>query len=109
MMDTVRSGKVVCFGDIQVDLRTGWLSRDGRRTRLRRQLLDVLAMLLERPGEVVSREALQERLWPGSIVVDFDIDLNTIVARLRKALGDSAEKPRYLETLPKQGTRYLAP
>lgn len=108
-MDTVRSGQVVFFGDIQVDLQTGWLSRGGRRTRLRRQLLIVLTALLERPGEVVSRQELRALLWPDNVVVDFEIDLNTVVARLREALGDSAESPRYVETLPKQGYRFLAP
>lgn len=100
--------KVVRFGDMEVDLRTGWLSRPGGRVRLRRQLLTALAMLLERAGEVVSREELQRRLWPGDTVVDFEIDLNTIMARLREALEDSAEHPRYIETVPKRGYLFAA-
>lgn len=102
------SGNVIIFGDVEVDLRTGWLSRQGRRVRLRPQAATVLSVLLERAGEVVSREELQRRLWPGDTVVDFEIDLNTIVARLREALGDSAESPRYIETLPKRGYRFVA-
>ncbi|MCK7460902.1 MAG: winged helix-turn-helix domain-containing protein [Sphingobacterium sp.] len=76
--------------------------------QLRGQLFVVLSMLLEHAGEVVTREELQRRLWPGDVFVDFEVNLNTLIARLREVLGDSAEHPRYIETLPKRGYRFLA-
>jgi len=99
--------QVVGFGDLKVDLGSGIVTGRGARFRLRHQLLVALTALLERPGETVSRDELKRRLWPGDTVVDFEIDLNTVVARLREALGDSAEHPRYIETLPKRGYRLL--
>jgi len=89
-------------------LRAGSLSKHGAKIRLREQLFVVLSMLLEHAGEVVTREELQRRLWPGDVFVDFEVNLNTLIARLREALGDSAEHPRYIETLPKRGYRFLA-
>jgi TolB-like protein/tetratricopeptide (TPR) repeat protein len=80
----------------------------GVKVRLRGQLFEVLSALLERAGEVVTREELQRRLWPGDTIVDFEVNLNTLIARLREALGDSAAHPRYIETLPKRGYRFLA-
>ena len=100
--------KVLRFGEFEVDLPAGRLFKRGVRVRLREQLFQVLSVLLERAGEVVTREELQRRLWPGDVVVDFELNLNTVVARLREALGDSAEDPRYIETLPKRGYRFLA-
>ena len=100
--------KVLRFGEFEVDLPAGRLFKRGARVRLREQLFQVLSVLLERAGEVVTREELQRRLWPGDVVVDFELNLNTVVARLREALGDSAEDPRYIETLPKRGYRFLA-
>ena len=102
------SRKVLRFGEFEVDLPAGRLFKRGARVRLREQLFQVLSVLLERAGEVVTREELQRRLWPGDVVVDFELNLNTVVARLREALGDSAEDPRYIETLPKRGYRFLA-
>jgi TolB-like protein/Tfp pilus assembly protein PilF len=78
------------------------------RIGLREQSFQVLALLLERPGEVVTREQLRHRLWPADVFVDFENNLNTAVARLREALGDSAERPRFIETLPKHGYRFIA-
>ena len=101
--------KVIRFGEFNVDLQAGCLFKHGEKVRLRHQLSTVLAMLLERAGEVVSREEIQRRLWPGDIFVDFEININTLIARLREVLGDSAESPRYIETLPKRGYRFLAP
>ena len=100
--------KVLRFGEFEVDLPAGRLFKRGVRVRLREQLFQALSVLLERAGEVVTREELQRRLWPGDVVVDFELNLNTAVARLREALGDSAEDPRYIETLPKRGYRFLA-
>jgi TolB-like protein/tetratricopeptide (TPR) repeat protein len=100
--------KAVRLGEFVLDLQAGCLVREGAEVRLRGQLFTVLSMLVERAGEVVTREELQKRLWPGDVVVDFEISLNTIIARLREALGDSAENPRYIETLPKRGYRLVA-
>jgi TolB-like protein len=108
MTDPGSPRRVIRFGEFEVDLQAGFLIKQGVRVRLREQLLVVLSTLLEHAGEVVSREDLQSRLWPGDVVVDFETDLNTIIARLREALGDSAEHPRYIETLPKRGYRFLA-
>jgi len=109
MPDVVSPKKVIHFGDFEADLQAGCLFKAGAKVKLRHQVFMVLAMLLEHAGEVVTREELQKRLWPGDVFVDFEIDLNTIIARLREALGDSAEHPRYVETLPKRGYRFLMP
>jgi adenylate cyclase len=101
--------KIIRLGDFELDLQAGCLLRRGRKVRLRTQLFTVLTALLEHVGEVVSREELQKRLWPGDVQVDFEINLNTIIARLREVLGDSAVHPRYIETLPKRGYRLLRP
>jgi TolB-like protein len=100
--------KVIRFGEFEVDLQAGCLIKRGIKIRLREQLFQVLSMLLEHTGEVVTREELQKRLWPGDVFVDFELNLNTIMARLREVLGDSAEHPHYIETLPKRGYRFLA-
>ncbi len=107
MTDIGSSRKVVRFGEFEADLQAGSLSRRGVKVRVRHQLFTALSMLLERAGEVVTREELQKRLWPGDVFVDFEVDLNTTIARLREALGDSADHPRYIETLPKRGYRFL--
>jgi TolB-like protein len=108
MPDMISPQKVIRFGEFEVDLQAGRLFKKGIKVRLREQVFVVLTMLLEHTGEVVTRKQLQRRLWPGDVFVDFDINLNTIIARLREALGDSAEHPRYIETLPKRGYRFLA-
>ena len=99
---------IVRFGDFVVDIRAGQLHRRGRKVSLREQPFEVLALLLERPGEIVTRQELRRRLWSGDVFVDFDNNLNTAVGRLREALGDSAEHPRFIETLPKRGYRFIA-
>jgi TolB-like protein/Tfp pilus assembly protein PilF len=104
----VRTANVVRFGDFEVDLPAGRLKRRGHAIRLRPQSFDVLAVLLERAGEVVTREELRHRLWPAGVFVDFELNLNCAVARLRAALNDPAARPRYIETLPKRGYRFLA-
>jgi TolB-like protein len=96
------------FGDFEVDLQAGELRKGAMRRRLSGQPLQVLAILLERPGEVIRREALQARLWPDT-VVDVDHSLNTAINKIREALNDSAEKPRFIETLPRRGYRFIAP
>ncbi|HEY6267436.1 MAG TPA: winged helix-turn-helix domain-containing protein [Candidatus Acidoferrum sp.] len=100
---------VISFGPFETDLRAGELRRDGRKIRLQEQPFQVLAMLLERPGEIVTREELHGRLWPADTFVDFDHGLNAAVKRLRDALGDSAENPRFVETLARRGYRFVAP
>src|SRR5215472_10125020 len=81
------------FGDFEVDLRSGELYKHGRRIKLQDQPFQVLALLLEHPGDVVTREELRQKLWPADTFVDFDVGLNTAIKRLRDALSDTAEKP----------------
>jgi len=97
------------FGTFEVDSQSGELRRSGRKVRLQEQPLQVLLVLIGRPGEVITREELTQRLWPGGTFVDFERGLNKAVTRLRDALGDSADKPRYVETLPRRGYRFIAP
>jgi Tol biopolymer transport system component/DNA-binding winged helix-turn-helix (wHTH) protein len=98
---------VVKFGTYEVDIRSGEIRKNGLKVRLTGQPFQILAILLERPGELVTREELQKRLWPGDTFVDFDRGLNAAVNRVREALGDSAENPRFVETLPKRGYRFI--
>lgn len=97
------------FSVYEVDLRTGELRKNGMRLRLQEQPFQVLAMLLERPGELVTRDDLRQKLWPADTFVDFDHGLNTAVNKLREVLADSAATPRYIETLPKRGYRFIYP
>src|SRR5271168_4021567 len=96
------------FGVFEVDLRAGELHKHGLRVRLQEQPLQVLTMLLEHPGEVVTREELQKKLWPADTFVDFDHGLNKAINKIRDALGDSAESPRFVETVARRGYRFLA-
>lgn len=100
---------IVRFGAFEVDLTRGEMRKLGLRVRIQQQPLQVLSALLERPGEVVSREELVRRLWPEGTFVDFDRSLNAAVTRLRQTLSDSAEHPRYVETVARQGYRFVAP
>ena len=104
-----RSPQRVQFGSFELDLQTGELSHDGRRIRLQDQPFKLLALLLECPGQVITREQLRSKLWPADTFVDFDHSLNKAINKLREALGDSAEAPRFIETLPKRGYRFLLP
>jgi len=97
----------VRFDCYAVDLSAGQLYKHGIRINLRDKSFQVLAALLEHPGEVVTREDLRRQLWPEDVFVDFDNNLNTVIARLREALSDSAEHPRFIETLPRHGYRFL--
>jgi TolB-like protein/Tfp pilus assembly protein PilF len=98
---------LVRFDCFEVDLAAGRLLKRGVKIPLREQSFQVLASLLERPGEVATREDLRRRLWPDDVFVDFDNNLNTAIARLREVLGESAERPRFIETLPKHGYRFI--
>jgi Tol biopolymer transport system component/DNA-binding winged helix-turn-helix (wHTH) protein len=99
-------GRRIRFGEYEADLTAGELRRGGKRLPLQEQPFQVLAALLAQPGEVVTREYLRERLWPGQPFVDFDQGLNTAVNKLRDVLGDSASHPRFIETLPRRGYRF---
>jgi len=96
------------FGVFELDLRTGELRKHGLRVRLQEQPFQLLALLLEHPGEVVTRDELQKRLWPADTFVDFDHGLNKAISKIREALGDSAESPRFVETVARRGYRFLA-
>ena len=109
MATLARSLNVARFDAFEADLRAGELYKGGRKIKLQGQPFQVLAMLLEKPGEVVTREEMQKRLWPADTFVDFDHSLNTAIKKLRQALGDDKKKPRFVETLPKRGYRFLAP
>ncbi len=100
---------IVRFDCFEADLDSGQLRKRGMKIKLRDQCSQVLASLLERPGSVVTRENLRQRLWGEDVFVDFENNLNTVVARLREKLGDSVEHPRFIETLPKRGYRFIAP
>src|SRR4029077_12568419 len=106
---TAGPSRVVRFGVFELDPQTGELRKAGVRLSLQDQPLQVLAMLSERPGELVTREELKHRLWPGETFVDFEQGLNGAVKRLRYVLGDSADTPRFIETLPRRGDRLIAP
>ena len=99
----------VRFGVYEFDLRSRELHKHGIRIKLQEQPCQILAILLEHRGEMVTREELQRRLWPGDTFVDFDHSLNTAVMRLREVLSDSSENPRFIETLPRRGYRFVAP
>ena len=107
MKDAVSTPKVVRFGAYEVDLRSAELRKSGVKVRLTGQPFQILAILLEQPGELVTREELQKRLWPADTFVDFDRGLNAAINRVREALGDSAENPRFVETLPRRGYRFI--
>jgi TolB-like protein/DNA-binding winged helix-turn-helix (wHTH) protein/Flp pilus assembly protein TadD len=96
------------FGVFELDLRAGELRKHGLRVRLQEQPFQVLAALLEHPGEVVTREEIQKKLWPADTFVDFDHGLNKTINKIREALGDSAESPRFVETVARRGYRFLA-
>lgn len=97
------------FGVFEVDLRAAELRKHGVRIKLQEQPFQILSLLLEHPGEVVTRDELRQKLWPAHTFVDFDRSLNKAMTKLRAALGDSADSPRYVETIPRHGYRFLAP
>src|SRR2546427_11610793 len=99
----------VRFGVFELDLVAGELRKSGVRIRIQEQPFQVLALLLERPADVVTREELRQKLWPADTFVDFDHSLNTAINKLREALGDSASSPRIVDTLARWGSRFLLP
>ncbi len=101
--------RIVRFGVFELDLRTGELRKKGVLVKLQEQPFRVLATLVERAGELVRRDELRERLWPTDVFVDFEHNLNKAIAKVRRALGDLAESPRYIETLERRGYRFIAP
>ena len=107
MERTISSKPLVRFGPFEADLRAGELRKRGVKLKLVGQPFEVLARLLERPGELVTREELRTKLWPTDTFGDFDHGLNAAVNKLRDALSDSTEKPRYVETLPRRGYRFI--
>ncbi|MGA2236651.1 MAG: winged helix-turn-helix domain-containing protein [Terriglobales bacterium] len=108
MENRTESTRIVRFGDFALDLRTGELRTNGHHTILPEKPFQILSALLERPGEMVTREELIKRLWPAGTFVDFNLGLNKAVNRLRDALDDTAEQPRFIETFPKRGYRLIA-
>ncbi len=101
--------RVFRFAVYEVDPASGELRKSGVRIRLHEQAFQVLTALLERPGEIVTREELSQKLWPADTFVDFDHGLNTVINKLREALGDAASNPRFIETLARRGYRFVAP
>src|SRR5437870_8366841 len=107
-MEDFRSSQVnVRFGAFELRKDAGELRREGTKIRLQEQPLQILRILLEEPGQVVTREELRQRIWPSDTFVDFDHGINNAIKRLREALGDTAETPRYIETLPRRGYRFI--
>jgi len=104
----VRRSRVLRFGIFDLDTQSGELRRHGLKVRLPDQAFQILQMLLDRPGEVVTREELRRQLWTSDTFVDFDVGLNSAMRKLREALDDSAENPRFVETLPRRGYRFIA-
>ena len=107
-MEATDRTRRVRFDAFDVDMRSGEVRKHGIRLKLHRQPFEVLSLLLEHPGDLVTREELRQKLWPGDTFVDFDTGLNSAVKKLRDALCDSAEEPRYIETLPRRGYRFIA-
>src|SRR5438445_3557700 len=108
LMEVFRpSHGTVRFGDFELDQDTGELRREGVKVRLQEQPLQILQILLEQPGKVITREDLRKRVWPSDTFVDFDHGINNAIKRLREALVDTAETPRFIETLPRRGYRFL--
>src|SRR6516225_10209859 len=97
----------VRFGEFEVDIRAGKLRKRDAKVKLQKQPFQVSEMLLERVGEVVTREELRERIWSADVFVDFDQGLSNAIKRLREALSDSAEEPRFIETVPRRGYRFI--
>jgi DNA-binding winged helix-turn-helix (wHTH) protein len=104
-----QSGRIARFGVFELHYSSGELRKNGAKLRLQEQPFQVLLLLLERGGEVVTREEMRQKLWPADTFVDFDHSLNTAVNKLRETLGDSASSPRYVETLARRGYRFIAP
>src|SRR5580658_6603882 len=109
MLAAAPVSRVLRFDNFELDIRAGELRKAGVKLRLQGQPIQVLAALLNSPGELVTREQLRAQVWPADTFVDFDHSLHNAIARIREVLGDSAETPRYIETLPRRGYRYIGP
>src|ERR1700730_6281507 len=109
MADGDRPGRIVHFGVFEADLQTGELHKNGVKVPLQGQPFQVCAILLQHSGELVTREELRRKVWPEDTFVDFDHALNTAITKIRIALGDEADNPRFVETLPRRGYRFIAP
>src|SRR5260370_28752622 len=109
LRDSVQEQRLLRFGNFEADLRTFELRKFGLRLNLQRQPFQVLAALLERPGDIVTRQELQQRIWPEDTFIHFDLGLNKAIAKLRAALNDDPANPRYIETVPRVGYRFLYP
>src|SRR5437588_7278250 len=107
MQTAIKTRGMVHFGEFELDAAAGQLYRKGAKLRLQEQPLQILQILLQRPGEIVTREELRQNVWPSDTFVDFDHGINNAIKRLREALGDTAETPHYIETLPRRGYRFL--
>src|SRR5262244_1980560 len=107
-MADFRPTPVVRFGTFEVCFQTGEVRKAGLRVKVQQQPVKLLEALLERPGEVVTREELRARIWPDASFGDFDQAVNVAIAKLRGALGDSADNPRFIETVPRRGYRFIA-
>src|SRR4029077_3085864 len=103
----IQNAQVIRFATFEVDLRSGELRKSGVRLKLSDQPFQVLAILLEQPGQLVTREEFQKRLWPDTFV-DVDHNLNTAINKIRETLNDSADTPRFVEPLPRRGYRFIA-
>jgi DNA-binding winged helix-turn-helix (wHTH) protein len=107
LSETKEAERYLCFGQFRVDLQCGELFKEGSRVRIPPKVFQALLALVERPGEIVTREAFRARLWPNDTSVNQDANVNTTVNKLRLALGDSPERPLYVETIPRQGYCFL--
>ena len=106
--DAMQSGRYVHFGPFQIDQQREEVTRNGNRIKLQGKVYQALLALLEKPGEVVTREELRQKLWPADTHVNYDANVNTTVNKLRLALGDSSDKPVYIETIPRKGYCFIA-
>jgi DNA-binding winged helix-turn-helix (wHTH) protein len=102
------SHAIVRFGGFELDQHAGELRKDGTRIRLQEQPLQILQLLLKQPGKIITREGLRQKIWPSNTFVDLDHGINNAIKRLRATLGDTAETPGFIETLPRRGYRFLA-
>lgn len=107
MPQPAASREILRFADYTLDVRAGELHKSGHKIKIQEQPFQILTILLRHPGEVVTREELRERLWPENTFVDFDHGVNTAIKKLRQALNDEADKPRFIETLPRRGYRFV--
>jgi DNA-binding winged helix-turn-helix (wHTH) protein len=107
MNGATKRGRLLRFSVFELDLDSGELFKQGRKVKLQGQPFELLLALMERPGAVVTREELKQKVWPSDTVVDFDHGLNRAINKVRDALGDSADSPRFIETVPRRGYRFI--